>query len=33
MSVSWPERVCAENLRNYGIADDPKVPTAETLDF
>ena len=30
---SWSERVCAENLHNYGIAEDPKVPTAERPDF
>ena len=22
----WPERVCAENVHNFGAADDPKVP-------
>jgi hypothetical protein len=30
---SWNERPCAENLHNYGVADDPKVPMAETTDF
>jgi len=30
---TWQERVCAENLRNYGIAEDPKVPVAEKPDF
>ena len=29
----WAENVCAENLRNYGVAPDPKVPTSETPDF
>ena len=29
----WVENVCAENLRNYGVAPDPKVPTAEVADF
>ena len=29
----WDERVCAENLRNYGVAADPKVPTSATPDF
>ncbi len=29
----WLERVCAENLHNYGVAADPKVPTANAPDF
>ncbi len=29
----WQERVCAENLRNYGVAADPKVPVAIRPDF
>jgi hypothetical protein len=29
----WDERVCAENLRNYGVAEDPKVPMAYKPDF
>jgi hypothetical protein len=29
----WEERVCADNLRNYGVAQDPKVPVAEKPDF
>ena len=29
----WPERVCAENVNNYGVIDDPKLPTANTPDF
>jgi hypothetical protein len=29
----WPERVCAENLHNFGIIDDPNVPTSEKPDF
>jgi hypothetical protein len=29
----WEERVCAENLRNFGVAEDPKVPVAEKPDF
>jgi hypothetical protein len=29
----WEERVCAENLHNYGVAKDPKVPVADKLDF
>ena len=29
----WSELVCAENLRNYGVAPDPMVPVAEKLDF
>lgn len=29
----WQERVCAENLHNYGVAADPKVPTASSPDF
>jgi hypothetical protein len=29
----WEERVCAENLRNYGVAADPKVPIADRPDF
>jgi hypothetical protein len=29
----WDERVCPENLHNYGVAEDPKVPAAETPDF
>jgi hypothetical protein len=30
---TWSERVCAENLRNYGVAEDPKVPIATKPDF
>ena len=30
---TWQERVCAENLRNYGVAPDPNVPKAEKPDF
>jgi len=29
----WVENVCAENMRNYGVAPDPKVPVAERSDF
>ena len=29
----WVENVCAENLHNYGVAPDPKLPVAETPDF
>ena len=29
----WRESVCAENLHNYGVAPDPKVPTASAVDF
>ena len=29
----WVENACAENLHNYGVAPDPKVPTAEPQDF
>ena len=29
----WPERVCAENVHNYGAMADPKLPTAEKPDF
>src|SRR5256885_7604620 len=29
----WQERVCAENLHNFGVAADPKVPTASASDF
>jgi hypothetical protein len=29
----WEERVCAENLKNYGVAADPKVPVADRPDF
>jgi len=29
----WPERVCAENVHNFGVIDDPKLPTADKLDF
>src|SRR5712671_1643591 len=29
----WEERVCAENLHNYGVAQDPKVPIADRADF
>ena len=25
----WPERVCAENVHNFGAAEDPKVPAQE----
>jgi hypothetical protein len=28
----WPERVCAENLHNFGAAPDPQVP-AQNPDF
>jgi hypothetical protein len=31
--AQWQERVCAENLHNYGVAEDPKVPTADKSDF
>jgi hypothetical protein len=29
----WPERVCAENLHNFGIIDDPNVPSEKTPAF
>jgi len=29
----WDESVCAENLKGYGVAPDPKVPVAEKPDF
>jgi hypothetical protein len=29
----WPERVCAENVNNYGVAENPNLPTAEKPDF
>jgi hypothetical protein len=29
----WQERVCAENMRNYGVAPDPKVPVASKPEF
>jgi hypothetical protein len=29
----WQERVCGENLHNYGVAEDPKLPTADKPDF
>jgi hypothetical protein len=29
----WREAVCAENLKNYGVAPDPQVPTARERDF
>ena len=29
----WEERVCAESMRNYGVAEDPKVPVADRPDF
>jgi len=29
----WQESVCAENLHNYGVAADPKVPVADKPDF
>jgi hypothetical protein len=29
----WPERVCAENVHNYGAMADPKLPTANHPDF
>ena len=29
----WDERICAENLHNFGVAPDPKVPTADKPDF
>ena len=31
--VPWEEVVCAESMRNYGVATDPKVPTADRPDF
>ncbi len=31
--ATWPERICAENLHNYGVAEDPKVPMAAKPDF
>ena len=30
---AWVENVCAENLHNYGVAPDPKVPVADRPDF
>lgn len=30
---AWVENVCPENLHNYGIAPDPKVPVADRPDF
>jgi hypothetical protein len=30
---TWQERVCPENLHNYGVAPDPHVPQAEKPDF
>jgi len=30
---TWDERVCSENLHNFGVADDPQVPFANTPDF
>jgi hypothetical protein len=30
---TWDERVCAENLHNFGVADDPRVPEADKPDF
>ena len=29
----WPERVCAENVHNYGAMADPNLPTANHPDF
>jgi len=29
----WQERPCAENLHNYGVAPDPQIPVARTVDF
>jgi hypothetical protein len=29
----WPERVCAENVHNYGAMADPNLPTANKTDF
>jgi len=29
----WPERVCAENVTNFGIIADPQLPTANKPDF
>jgi hypothetical protein len=29
----WQERVCAENLHNYGVAEDPRIPVADEPDF
>jgi hypothetical protein len=29
----WVENVCAENLHNYGVAEDPDVPVADRPDF
>lgn len=28
----WPERVCAENIHNFGAAEDPKLPV-QRADF
>jgi hypothetical protein len=29
----WEARICAENLHNFGVAEDPKVPVANRPDF
>ena len=29
----WPERICAENVSNYGLVPDPDLPKAEKPDF
>jgi hypothetical protein len=29
----WPERVCAENVHNYGIIGEPDLPKADKPDF
>ena len=29
----WDERICAENLHNFGVAPDPKAPVTDRPDF
>jgi hypothetical protein len=29
----WPERICAENVNNYGIIPEPDLPSADKPDF
>ena len=29
----WPERICAENASNHGLAEDPDLPKAGKPDF
>lgn len=29
----WPERICAENVENYGLIPNPDLPKAEKPDF